>query len=155
MRIARRFVQHKVRYWTVLAAGLITLTALLSGTLSGQAAQAMTRSSAPSGSAAVCRWIGHGGNVTDIAVHYCDNGTVIGMDGVYTNSTIDPFGGYGHFEFYGPHGEIGNTADGNAANGEGLSFAAESAPGGSLWCGKYWALIGSYTLLDNNCVAIP
>ncbi|MEY9864610.1 hypothetical protein ABH935_010270 [Catenulispora sp. GAS73] len=63
----------------------------------------------------------------------------------------------GHFEFYGPHGEIGNSPDMKwFSGGSWVIPINQGAPAGSLWCVRAWGLAspGHYNLIDNNCVKI-
>ncbi|GAA1960492.1 hypothetical protein [Kitasatospora viridis] len=63
----------------------------------------------------------------------------------------------GHLEFWGPHGEIGNTPDSNSDQGDVRINPTQSTTDGDLWCTRFWQHNGDggYTQLGGDtCVTL-
>jgi hypothetical protein len=144
---------HRVK--VAIAATGVAISAVAAGVAPGQSAFAATTTSAHRATPQVlCAWGESYADIMDqVTAEHCSDGTVRGIEG--QQIWIYPY--YGHFEFYGPHGELGNSPDGYwTSTPARITFSPQSAPSGSLWCAKFWSGSPSigYTEVDNVCVTI-
>lgn len=138
MHLARGLV--KLRFATGVIA--FAITAGIAAAVPAQAAQLPARTALAQAAPASCQTPSYSDGTVWVAVATC-GGEATAMGG----QTSYPI--YGHFEFYGPHGFIANSPDGvySPPNGAAIvSFGAQSAPVGSLWCARFWERVADCTL---------
>ncbi|WP_236792544.1 hypothetical protein [Amycolatopsis sp. GM8] len=92
----------------------------------------------------------------DCGRDYSYNNGSLGVE-VVTIGILDSGGVYGHLQFFGPHGTIGNSADSSADSADIRINPSQSTKDGDLWCDRFWRRNsnGTYTQIGpDTCVTV-